>query len=99
KGRTAYPDDVNLLIAETNIYLHSHNDEKALNNLQLAINKLEAGSDKSKQSKLLANLYFVLGNTYDRLASPKDSSGKYLSKPITYDDLYSKAELNYTKSL
>lgn len=99
KGRAAYPDDVNLLIAETNIYLHSHDDEKALNNLQLAINKIEAGSDKSNQTKLLANLYFVFANAYDRLANPKDSTGKFLPKPANYNEYYGKAESNYLKSL
>jgi len=98
KARTAYPGDVNLLIAETNYYLQSHNNDKAIDNLQKAIAKLE-GDNKPENKALLSNLYFVLGNTYDRLANPKNDSGRMLDKPSNYDDLFTKAETYYTKAV
>lgn len=98
KGRAAYPDDVNLLIAETNYYLTSGQTDKAVSNLQEAINKLVMINDP-KNSGLLANLYFVLGNAYDRMANPKDANDKPLPKPANFDDLFNKAEDNYKKAV
>lgn len=98
KGRVMFPNDVNLLIAETNVYLQQHNNDKAIQNLQTAISKLE-GDNKPESKPFLSNLYFVLGNTYDRLANPKNDSGKALAKPANYEDLFSKAEDNYKKAL
>jgi tetratricopeptide (TPR) repeat protein len=98
QGRAAYPQDVNLLIAETNNYLQSGKTDKAIGNLQAAINKLVM-DNKPEQNTLLSNLYFVLGNTYDRMANPKDDSGKSLAKPANYDDLFGKAEDNYKKAV
>jgi tetratricopeptide (TPR) repeat protein len=98
KARAAFPGDVTLLISETNYYLQSHNTDKAIDNLQKAINKLE-GDNKPENKSLLSNLYFVLGNTYDRLANPKNDSGRALPSPANFDDLYAKAELNYNKAV
>jgi len=98
KARAAFPSDVNLLISETNVYLQAHNTEKAISNLQTAIDQLNM-QNKPENNTLLANLYFVLGNTYDRMANPKTDSGKALPRPANYDDLFSKAEANYTKSV
>jgi tetratricopeptide (TPR) repeat protein len=98
KARAAFPGDVNLLISETNYYLQSHNNDKAIDNLQKAISKLE-GDNKPDNKSLLSNLYFVLGNTYDRLANPKNDSGRSLPKPANYEDLFTKAETNYTKAI
>ena len=97
KGRVAYPDDVNLLISETNYYLQAGKTDKAIGNLQTAINKL-AAQNNSQNNTLLSNLYFVLGNTYDRMANPKDDKGNALPKPANYDDLFSKAEDQLQKS-
>jgi tetratricopeptide (TPR) repeat protein len=89
KGRTAYPDDVNLLITETNYFLKKDKKEDALNNLKLAIQKKPND----------ANLYLVLGNVYDNLANPKDAAGKELPKPANYEELLANAETNYKKAI
>lgn len=98
KGRAAYPDDVNLLISETNYYLQSGKTNQAIDNLQKTIDKITA-LNKPENNGLLSNLYFVLGNTYDRMANPKDDKGNPLAKPANYDDLFPKAETNYKKAL
>ena len=98
QARAAFPDDVNLLISETNVYLQAHDNDKAIGNLQTAINKLSADKDDSHKT-LLSNLYFVLGNTYDRLANPKDDKNGDMPHPANYEDLYSKAEENYNKAI
>ena len=89
KGRIAYPDDVNLIIAETNFYLKQKKTDDAINNLKLAIQKRPTDP----------NLYLVLGNLYDNMANPKDASGKDMEKPASYDQLFLKAEENYKKSI
>jgi hypothetical protein len=98
KARAAYPSDVNLLISETNVYLHAHKSDKAIANLQAAIDQLTM-ENKPDDKELLSNLYFVLGNTYDNLANPKTDSGASLPKPANYLDLFGKAEDNYQKAL
>jgi tetratricopeptide (TPR) repeat protein len=89
KGRAAYPNDVNLLISETNHYLKTDKKEEAINNLKLAIQKKPND----------ANLYLVLGNIYDNLANPRDNAGKELAKPANYETLIADAESNYKKAI
>jgi len=99
KGRAQYPDDLNLLISETNYYITKHNFEKATGNLTLAINKLEQSPDKEKNKNVLSSLYSNLGNIYDHRANPRDDQGNDLPKPADYEDLFNKADSNYTKAL
>jgi len=89
KGRTAYPNDINLLISETNYFLKVNNSTEALNNLNLAI-AAKPGD---------ANLYLVRGNIYDNLANPKDNAGKDLDKPKDYDEKLKLAEADYKKAV
>lgn len=89
KGRVAYPDDVNLLIAETNSYLKQNKTDEAINNLKLTIQKRPGD----------ANLYLVLGNLYDNLANPQDAKGKDTEKPKNYEELFKLAEENYKKAI
>jgi len=63
KGRIAYPNDINLVITETNYFLKTNNSKEALNNLNIAL-----GAKPTD-----ANLYLVRGNIYDNLANPKKS--------------------------
>jgi hypothetical protein len=99
KGRAQFPNDIQLIITETNIYLGRHDFEKAENNLTLSINKLEQSTDKEKNKNLLASLYTNLGGIYDHKANPRDAKGVDLAKPADYDDLLIKAETNYKKAL
>jgi tetratricopeptide (TPR) repeat protein len=89
KGRTAYPNDINLVITETNYFLKTNNSKEALSNLNIAI--VAKPSD--------ANLYLVRGNIYDNLANPKDASNKDMEKPKEYDNLMKSAETDYKKAI
>jgi len=99
KGRALFPDDMQLIISETNYYITKHNYEKAEGNLMLSINKLEQRPDKDKNKNLLASLYINLGGIYDHRANPRDDKGTDLPKPADYDTLFVRAETNYNKAL
>jgi len=99
KGRTQYPNDLQLIISETNVYLGKKDYAKAENNLTLSISKLEQSPDKEKNKNLLASLYTNLGGIFDHKANPRDDKGGELPKPADYTDLMAKAESNYTKAL
>lgn len=88
-GRQAYPSDVYLMNRETEVYLQKGDQEKALSNLQMAIEK-EPNN---------AQLQLVLGNVYDNLANPKGKSGKDTIKPVNYDELIIKAAEHYQKAI
>jgi tetratricopeptide (TPR) repeat protein len=89
KGRAAYPNDINLLISETNYYLKTNQSVAALSNLTQAITAKPAD----------ANLYLVRGNIYDNLANPKDETGKELAKPKDYEEKFKNAETDYKKAI
>ena len=89
QGRVAYPEDINLLITETNFFLNSNRREEAIANLKLALEKQPND----------ANLHLVLANAYDNLANPRDASGRELTKPANYEELLTYAETHYKKSL
>ncbi len=89
RGRAAYPDDLNLLIAETNFYLRSGKMSEAEANLKMAVEK----SPNNPQ------LYYTLGNIYDNLGNPKNDKGKDLEKPKDYEVQVGKAENYYKKAI
>lgn len=89
KGRTAYPNDINLVISETNYFLKTNKSKDAINNLNIAINAKPTDP----------NLYLVRGNIYDNLANPKDAAGKDLEKPKDYADNIKLAEADYKKAI
>ena len=89
KGRGAYPNDINLVITETNYFLKTNNSKEALNNLNIAL------TAKPKD----ANLYLVRGNIYDNLANPKDAAGKDMEKPKDYNEKLKLAESDYQKAI
>lgn len=78
KGRAAYPNDIDLVISETNYFFDQNRSPEALNNLNIAI----------KARPVDPNLYLVRGNVYDNLANPKDAKGKDIenSKKNAGDD-------------
>ncbi len=89
KGRQSYPNDINLVISETNYFLRVNKSQEAINNLNIAI--------QAKPTD--ANLYLVRGNIYDNLANPKDASGKDIEKPKDYSNLLGLAETDYKKAI
>ena len=88
-GRKTFPNDVYLMNRETEIYLQKGQQEKALANLQAAIEK-EPNN---------AQLELVLGNVFDNLANPRGKSGKDTIKPANYDELVMKAAEHYQKAV
>jgi Flp pilus assembly protein TadD len=100
KGRAVYPDDLNLLNAETNGYLWKRENDKAEGNLQLAIDKLtKMGNLNADQKDLLSRLYAILGGIFDRLANPRDAKNNNLPMPANYADMFQKADTNYHMAL
>lgn len=90
KGRTAFPNDMNLLNSETNMFLARGKQAEALTNLKTSIEKDPNNSV----------LYLVTGNIYDNMANPKEKgTGKDLPKPKEFDEYFKTAETNYTKAV
>jgi hypothetical protein len=103
-GQKLHPNDLKLLLAETNIYLTFGNKAKALKNLTLATEK-EPGN---------ANVFFALGTIYDNLSSdiskPKNEREKYFDlavnaykstikiNPVYFDPNYNLAALYVNKA-
>jgi tetratricopeptide (TPR) repeat protein len=67
KGRKLYPEDFNLLIAETNIYLATNEREKALADLETALQ-----SDKTNPS-----IFFAVGTIYDQMGDVAKATTAY----------------------
>ena len=88
-GRAEFSNDVYLMNRETEVFLKNGQQEKALTNLQIAIEK-----DPSN-----AQLFLVLGNVYDNLANPKGKNGKDTTKPADYDNLVAKSAQHYQKAI
>jgi tetratricopeptide (TPR) repeat protein len=83
KGREMFPDNYNMIIAETNLYLAMGKTKEAQENLKLAIEKDPKNS----------NLYFAVGANYDQIANdPK-------SKPEEIEAAMVEAEKNYLKAI
>lgn len=87
-GRVAFPTDQSLIIDELNLYLLEENYAEAEKLLKLATSAQPNN----------AELYYVLGQTYDNLANPR-KDGKDLPKPANFTELAAKAEESYKKAL
>ena len=89
KGRQQYPSDLDLLNAETNLFLMAHKSKEALANLKMAI-------DKNPNDP---QLNLVIGSIYDNLANPKDDQGKDLPQPAEAEDYLKQCEIYYKKAI
>ncbi len=89
QARVAYPNDITLLITETNFYLAENKSTDAMKNLNVAI--------AAKPTD--ANLYIVRGNLYDNIANPKDANGNFIEQPADFEDKLKLAESDYKKSI
>ena len=67
EGKSKYPDDFNILIAETNIYLASGQNEKAMANLQEAIEK-----DPTNPT-----IYYAIGVNYAQIDDIENAEKSY----------------------
>lgn len=89
EGRVAFPNDIDLLIDELNIYLGKSDFAAAEKLLTEAVAK----------SPNNANMFYALGTTYDNLANPRDAAGKDLPKPANFNELTGKAAQAYEKAI
>ncbi len=82
KGRVLFPEDFNLLIAETNIYLATDEKEKAMTNLETAL--LMDASNPS--------IFFAVGTIYDQVGSVDKAISAYQNAISLKPDYF---EANY----
>lgn len=83
EGKTKYPDDFNILIAETNIYLAVGDNEKAMNNLQEAIDK----------DPLNPTIHYAIGVNYS-LINDLDNAEKSYINALELNPEYFEANYN-----
>jgi tetratricopeptide (TPR) repeat protein len=67
EGRVIFPDDFNLLIAETNIYLVTDEKEKAMVDLETAL----------KIDNTNPSIFFAVGTIYDQMGDIEKASSAY----------------------
>lgn len=93
EGRKLYPTDMTLLNLETDYYMQRGKQQESLNNLLLALEK-----DPNN-----AVLHLITANTFDNMANPKikgeDGKEKEGEKPANFNELFSKAEEHYKKTV
>ncbi len=93
EGRKIYPDDFNLLITETNLYLSAGNNEKAQRNLNMAIDK-----DPNNPT-----IYFAVGTTYDQMGNIELAEKNYKKaielKPDYFDAIYNIGALYFNQGV
>lgn len=93
RGRTLYPDDFNLLITETNIYLGKNDITKAQKNLNQAIAK-----DPNNPT-----IHFAVGTTYDQMGRIDEAEKAYLRaielKPDMFDAIYNLGALYFNQGV
>ena len=83
KGKALFPDNFDMLIAETNVFLKTGQTEKALNALQSALKK-----DSTNQT-----IYFAVGANYNILGNDATKPADFRA------DCYKRAEAAYLKAL
>lgn len=92
-GREVFPDNFNLIIAETNIYLASGNQDKAMELLQLAIEKDDTNP----------TLFFAVGTNYDQIGNFEEAEKNYKSAieldPDYFDPNYNLGALYVNKAI
>ena len=88
-GLKKYPNDPDLLTEDVNIKLKEGKSTEA-------VAQLEALTAQRKDDP---ELFFVVGNVYDRMANPSDKDGKPVDKPKNYEELHAKAAENYKKAI
>ncbi len=87
RGRTAHPDDKNLIIEELNYYLMAGKLKEAITNLELAV-------EADPKNHILI---FSLGSVYDNLANPAKDKPQPTAKE--YADYMNKSEAAYKRAL
>ncbi|MCB2219175.1 MAG: hypothetical protein KQI35_02185 [Bacteroidetes bacterium] len=82
-GRERFPDDLNLLLNQTNMFLAEEMTEEALNNLEKA----------AEMDTTNATIFFAIGAKYNEIADDKSKSGE------VREDAFLKAVNAYERSI
>lgn len=92
EARKLYPEDFNVLITETNLFLAKNMTEKALENLELA----------QKFDQTNPSIFFAVGASYDRLGNFQKAEEAYKKaielKPDYFDAVYNLGALYVNKA-
>jgi len=92
KGRQLYPDNFQALIAETNVFLSTKQPEKAMANLQSAVQK-----DPNN-----VTIVFAIGAQYDQMGNVEEAEKAYLKvlslDPNHFDAVYNLGALFVNKA-
>ena len=89
EGMKKYPNDADLLTEDVNLKMHKGQVAAAIEELNALV----------AQRPNDAQLNFVVGNVYDRMANPLGPDGKPTTKPKNYEELLNKAAEYYKKSI
>lgn len=93
QGRERFPDDFSLIIEETNIYLATNEQDKAMELLQLAIEKDDTNP----------TLFFAVGTNFDQMGDFEEAEKNYLRAieldPDYFDPNYNLGALYVNKAI
>ena len=89
KGVEALPESYTLLIEKINLLLKDGKSEEAITSINQALLKQPGNHE----------LHLVLGQTYNKMAFPKDPAGKDLPKPANFSELLKNAEAEFSKAI
>ena len=81
------PESYMLLIEQINLLLKAGRSELAVNSIISALAKNPSNHE----------LHLVLGQTYNKMAFPKDLDGKEMTRPENFNELIGKAEQEFIK--
>jgi len=89
KAVAAMPESYQLLIEQINLLLRDGKPEAAINGINQALIKKPENPE----------LHLVLGQTYNKLAFPRDANNKDLKRPANFSELIKKAEEEFNKTV
>lgn len=89
KAVAAMPESYALLIEQINLFLKAGKSTQAVESINQALAKNPNNHE----------LHLVLGQTYNKMAFPKDAAGKETARPANSNELIKKAEEEFTKAI
>ncbi len=89
KAVAAMPESYAILIEQINLFLKSGKSEAAITSINTALAKNPGNHE----------LHLVLGQTYNKMAFPKDAAGKDLQRPGNFSELTKKADEEFSKAI
>ena len=88
-AKKVYPGNLDVIIEEINYFLKADRAPEAITSLE----------DGLKADPNNAELHLILGQTFNKMAFPKDAAGKDLPKPVKYDEYIKNAENHLLKAI